>query len=192
MRVLFLGSRLVGEGVTRGGAAGLATDLIDQPTRAWWGLGRPQARSGGRHADHQATWIDQQPPAEQLSATPYVSDTMAASSSGDGNPLVLEDKVWTQGLGLTTAERYLGYHRGLYASMSGYLAWSVNDMSPDGRYFTGLAVDENDWGWGYIAYLDPADFAIPEPSTFWMAGMAAVGLLWARRRSRDPKSNRGE
>lgn len=162
----------------------VASDVSDDGTTV---VGYSEA-GGGTY--HLVRWVNGQ--VEQLSATPYVSYTMAASSSGDGNLLVLEDKVWKQGLGLTTAERYLGYHRGLYASMSGYLAWSVNDISPDGRYFTGLAVDENYWGWGYIAYLDPADFAIPEPSTFWMAGMAAVGLLWARRRSRDPKSNRGE
>ncbi len=58
-RVRLLESRLVGEGATRGGAAGLAADLLHQPTRGRWGLGRPQARRGGYHADHQATWIGQ-------------------------------------------------------------------------------------------------------------------------------------
>ena len=91
MWVLLLGSRLVGEGVTRGGAAGLATDLIDQPTRAWWGLGRPQARSGGHHADHQATWIDQQPPAGRPTASTALlspaplSRPRAAGRSSAGN-----------------------------------------------------------------------------------------------------------
>ena len=58
-RVRLLESRLVGEGATRGGAAGLAADLLHQPTRGRWSLGRPQARRGGYHADHQATWIGQ-------------------------------------------------------------------------------------------------------------------------------------
>jgi len=39
-RVRLLGRRSVGEGATRGGAAGLAADLIHQPTRGRWGLGR--------------------------------------------------------------------------------------------------------------------------------------------------------
>lgn len=143
--------------------------------------------SGGAY--HLVRWVNGQ--VEQLSVTPSVKYSFGASSSGDGNLLVFETDVWKQGLGLTSAKRYLGYHRGLYGSMSGYLSWSVTDISPDGRYFTGLAMDENYWSWGYIAYLDPADFAIPEPSTFCLAGMAAVGLLYARRWVRDPKSHAG-
>ncbi|MFM8580167.1 MAG: PEP-CTERM sorting domain-containing protein [Planctomycetaceae bacterium] len=35
-----------------------------------------------------------------------------------------------------------------------------------------------------MVYLDPADYVVPEPSSLALAGCAAVGLLWAGRRSR--------
>jgi len=54
IRVLFRGSRLVGEGATRGGAARLATDRIHQPTRGRSGLGRPAIESGEREMNR--TW----------------------------------------------------------------------------------------------------------------------------------------
>lgn len=145
-------------------------------------VGFSQVRPGTYHL---VRWADGQ--IEELSQSEfYWGQRPITRTSADGSlifaghwtyPFI----VWSEEFGLISLERYLGYHRGLANAMSGYQDWSVYDITPDGRWIVGSAMDENYFGWSYIAYLDPADFAIPEPSTFYLAGMAAVGLLYARR-----------
>jgi hypothetical protein len=93
--------------------------------------------------------------------------------------------VWRQELGLRPFPVYAS-HFGV--SLTGALGASSDiyqpyQMTPDGRSFAGDFYDQTGLGRAYMVYLDPADFVIPEPSTLSLAGLAAFGLLWARRRS---------
>ncbi|MFM8583327.1 MAG: PEP-CTERM sorting domain-containing protein [Planctomycetaceae bacterium] len=98
--------------------------------------------------------------------------------------------IWREGLGVRTFQSYAQNHFGLSLSeaLSDYaFFYEPRQMSADGRFFTGVAYDERYRPTQYMVYLDPADYVVPEPSSLALAGCAAVGLLWAGRRSRSPR-----
>jgi hypothetical protein len=106
--------------------------------------------------------------------------------SADGSLAIFNDGrslIWRDGLGTKTFEDYIEYHYGLSvdAVAPNRIYFGASKMSADGRYFSGLTYDANYSMQSFIVSLDPADFVIPEPSTISLAGLAALGLLWARR-----------
>jgi hypothetical protein len=98
--------------------------------------------------------------------------------------------IWRDGLGRKPFDVYVERHYGLSLQdvLPNYTGLGVLEMTPDGRYFSGIIYDEFFNPNSFIAYLDPSEFVVPEPSAVTLAGCAAVALLWAHRRSRTPRS----
>lgn len=132
---------------------------------------------------------------EQLSDRPGGYWAGIARVSGDGSLIVGgegPDEVWKEGFGRISLQKFFGYH-GLESQFAGYGIMWLEDLTPDGRYLAGTAIDTSDGNWqsrSYLVYLDPADFAVPEPSSLSLAGFAAMGLIWVRRRSRNRHDSR--
>ncbi|MFM7159020.1 MAG: hypothetical protein ACKO3P_01475 [Planctomycetaceae bacterium] len=98
----------------------------------------------------------------------------------------LMSEVWREGIGSKTFDLYAERHFGfsLASVIPDFMAVYVGEMTPDGNTFSGVLYDSNYSARSFILYLDPADYVVPEPSSLALAGCAAVGLLWAGRRSR--------
>jgi len=91
--------------------------------------------------------------------------------------------IWREELGIRSFERYASFHHGLDLGLNPGDMVTVTKMTPDGRYFSYFVEDVNYNRRGsFIAYLDPADFVVPEPSTVCLGVMATVGLMWSARR----------
>lgn len=90
--------------------------------------------------------------------------------------------IWRKELGIRSFERYASYHHGLDLGLNPGDQLTVTTMTPDGRYFSYYVDDLNYNRRGYIAYLDPADFVVPEPSTVCLGVLGTVGLMWSARR----------
>ncbi|MFM8219220.1 MAG: PEP-CTERM sorting domain-containing protein [Planctomycetaceae bacterium] len=97
--------------------------------------------------------------------------------------------IWREEVGSKPFDAYAARHFGLSIQdvLPNYFGLTVLEMTPDGRYFSGTVHDGNYNQTSFIAFLDPADYVVPEPSSLALAGCAAVGLLWAGRRSRSPR-----
>jgi hypothetical protein len=84
--------------------------------------------------------------------------------------------IWTEATGVQTLEAYatgLGVYGGEYLT-------NPLGVSPDGRFIVGQGL--NAQGTAYIGWAMATP--VPEPATLSVFGLAAVGLVARRRRSR--------
>jgi len=111
-----------------------------------------------------------------------VTGVLAGGDSKTG--FFYDSMVWREGLGMRSFSRYASYHHGVDLGLNPGDTIELSSMTPNGRYFSGLIYDTNYNSRSFIAYLDPADFVVPEPSSVCLGMMAAGGLVWVARRKR--------
>ena len=120
--------------------------------------------------------------------------------SGDGSRIIgtsftaVGTRNWisVDGSGPQDFATYISLHYGLGGAISGLSIAELGAISPDGRSISGRCYDADSHEYGFIAYLDPADFtAVPEIDPAG-AGAAfallasAMGIVERRRRGPRP------
>lgn len=116
---------------------------------------------------------------EATGSTHAMSGDGSLITAGFGPALTSERIVgiWSDRYGLEDFQQALVDRHGLSESLMEWDLQNVFAISPNGRFFTGLAINPNGDAEAYLVRLDRHFAVVPEPSSLVLISLAAIPIL---------------